>query len=158
MITSAMPGEGKTLTAINLAATFAKSFGQTAILVDCDLQRQNVHRYLGIPSDRGMTDYLKNNTPLGELIIWPKIEKLSLISGGEPVRESAELISSPRMAALAAELKARYSDRYVFYDLPPLLAEADALAFAPLADCILMVVHPGTVLEEVNRALEMIPK
>jgi Mrp family chromosome partitioning ATPase len=66
MITSAVPGEGKTLTGLNLAATFAKSFGQTAILVDCDLQRQNVHRYLGIPSDRGMTDYLKNNTPLLE--------------------------------------------------------------------------------------------
>jgi protein-tyrosine kinase len=158
MVTSAVPGEGKTLTSLNLAAIFAKSFGQTAILVDCDLQRQNVHRYLGISSERGMTDYLKNNTPLSELIIWPKIEKLSLISGGEPVRESAELISSPKMAALAAELKARYSDRYVFYDLPPLLAEADALAFAPLADCILMVVHPGTALEDVNKALEMIPK
>jgi protein-tyrosine kinase len=98
------------------------------------------------------------SSPLSELIIWPKIEKLSLISGGEPVRESAELISSPKMAALAAELKTRYSDRYVFYDLPPLLAEADALAFAPLADCILMVVHPGTALEDVNKALEMIPK
>ena len=62
------------------------------------------------------------------------------------------------MAALAAEMKARYPDRYIFFDLPPLLAEADALAFAPLADCILMVVHPGPSFKDVQRALDLIPK
>lgn len=158
MITSAVPGEGKTLTAINLAVTFAKSFGQTALLVDCDLQRQSIHRYLGVQSPKGLADYLRNGTPLKDLIIWPGVDKLTLISGGDPVRDSAELISSPRMAELVAEMKTRYSDRYIFFDLPPLLAEADALAFAPLADCILMVVHPGTSFAEIQRALDLIPK
>jgi non-specific protein-tyrosine kinase len=62
------------------------------------------------------------------------------------------------MAELAAEMKARYADRYVFFDLPPLLAEADALAFAPLVDCILMVVHPATSFGDIQRALDLVPK
>lgn len=158
MITSAVPGEGKTLTAINLAAAFARAFGQTALLVDCDLQRQSIHHYLGIQSPKGLADYLQNGASLRDLIIWPRVEKLTFISGGKPVRDSSELISSPRMAELAAEMKARYSDRYIFFDLPPLLAEADALAFAPLVDCILMVVHPGTSFKDIQRALDLVPK
>lgn len=158
MITSAVPGEGKTVTAINLAGAFAMAHGQTALLIDCDLQRQSVHRYLGIESRKGLADYLRNGTPLKDLIIWPGVEKLTLISGGEPVRDSSELISSPRMGELVEEIKARYPDRYVFFDLPPLLAEADALAFAPLVDCILMVVQPGTSFKDAERALDLIPK
>jgi protein-tyrosine kinase len=157
MITSAVPGEGKTLTAINLAATFAKAFGQTALLVDCDFQRQSVHRYLGVSSPAGLADHLRNGTPLNDIIMWPGVEKLTVISGGQPVRDSAELISSPRMAELVEEMKGRYSDRYIFFDLPPLLAEADALAFAPLADCFLMVVHPGTSFGDIQRALALVP-
>jgi protein-tyrosine kinase len=159
MITSAVPGEGKTTTAINLAATFAKSHGQTTMLVDCDLQRQSVHQYLGISSPKGLGDYLQNGTSLKDLIVWPGVEKLTIISGGDaPVPDSAELISSPRMAELVAEMKARYADRYIFYDLPPLLAGPDALAFAPLADGILMVVRPETSMEDAARSLALIPK
>jgi protein-tyrosine kinase len=158
MITSAVPGEGKTLTAINLAAAFARGHGHTALLVDCDLQRQRVHHYLGIQSPMGLADYLHNGASLKEILIWPGVEKLTLISGGKPVRDSSELISSPRMAELVAEMKVRYPDRYIFFDLPPLLAEADALAFAPLVDCILMVAHTGTSLKSIQRALEFLPQ
>ena len=158
MITSAVPGEGKTLTTINLAAAFARAHGCTALLVDCDLQRQSIHRYLGIQSPKGLAEYLHNGASLNEFMIWPRVKKLTLISGGKPVRDSSELISSPRMAELAAEMKSRYPDRYVFFDLPPLLAEADALAFAPLADCILLVAHPRTSFKDTQRALDLIPK
>jgi protein-tyrosine kinase len=158
MITSAVPGEGKTLTAINLAAAFARAHGQTALLVDCDLQRQSVHQYLGVQSPQGLADYLQNGGSLKDFIIWPGVENLTFISGGKPIRDSSELVSSPKMAELAAEMKARYPDRYIFFDLPPLLAEADALAFAPLVDCILMVVHPGTSFKDIQRSLELVPK
>ena len=86
------------------------------------------------------------------------MEKLTFISGGDPVHNSAELISSPRMAELASEMKTRYADRYLFFDLPPLLVGADALAFAPLVDCILLVVQPRTSFEDLQRALDLIPK
>jgi len=158
MITSAVPGEGKTLTAVNLALTFAMAYNQTALLVDCDLKRQAVHQYLGLANEKGLADYLENGTKLGEVIVWPGVEKLTLISGGKPAYDSAELVSSQRMADLVAEMKTRYADRYILFDAPPLLAGADALAFAPLVDCILMVIEPKTSFKTLEKALELVPQ
>ncbi|MEW6219557.1 MAG: AAA family ATPase [Thermodesulfobacteriota bacterium] len=158
MVTSALPNEGKTVTTINLAATFAREFSQTVLLVDCDLHKQAVHKYLGIASDRGLIDFLKDQRPLSELIMWPQVDKLTLISGGRTVPDATELLGSPRMHALLAEMKDRYQDRYIFFDVPPLLSGADAMAFAPLVDCVLMVVAAGqTPVEEVQRAVALIP-
>ncbi len=107
LITSPNSGDGKTLTAINLALTFAKAYNQTVILVDCDLRRQNVHRMLGIESAAGLVDFLVDDKPLNEFIIWPGIEKLTLISGGRPLQNSAEILGSARMKSLIHELKTR---------------------------------------------------
>ncbi len=159
MVTSVQPGEGKTLTSINLSVSFAKEFNKTVLLVDCDFRRQSIYRYLGLSSDKGIVDYLLDGLPLKELIIWPSIEKLTLISGGKTITDSSELIGSPRMKNLVDEIKQRYDDRLVVFDVPPLLFGADAIAFAPLVDCIIMIVEEGkTSLQEVNKALEMIPK
>jgi protein-tyrosine kinase len=158
MITSAQPGEGKTFTSINLAAAFAKEFNQTVLLVDCDLRRQSVHKYLDYEFDKGIVDYLVNGCSLKDIIVWPNIEKLTLISGGKTISNSTELMGSPRMKALVQEIKHRYDDRYVIFDVPPILAGADAIAFAPLMDCILMVVEEGrTSIKDVKTALELIP-
>jgi non-specific protein-tyrosine kinase len=158
MITSVQPGEGKTLTSINLAISFAKEFHQTALLVDCDLRRQNIHKYLDFSFDKGIADYLVNNCQLKDLIVWPNIEKLTIISGGKTITDSPELMGSPKMKALVQEIKKRYDDRYVIFDVPPILSGADAIVFAPLVDSIIMVVEEGrTSLQEVKRALEMIP-
>jgi protein-tyrosine kinase len=159
MVTSALPGEGKTLTAINLAFTFAKAFSQTALLVDADLRQQKIREILGFSHDKGLADYLLDGCPVSDLMVWPGVEKLTLISGGKTVTESSELLGSPGMAALVAELKERYSNRYVFFDVPPVLSGADALAFAPLVDWILLVVRAeSTPLPDVKRALAMLPK
>ena len=159
MITSVQAGEGKTLTSINLAVTFAKEYDQTVLLVDCDLKRQNVHKYLNFSSEKGIVDYLMNGHPLNDLIVWPNIEKLTLISGGKTITNSAELLGSPKMKDLVREIKHRYEDRYILFDTPPILGWADAIAFAPLVDCILMVVEEGrTSIKDVNKALDMIPK
>ena len=158
MVTSAFPGEGKTLTAINLAFTFAKEFKQTALLVDCDLRRQQIHKVLGFASERGLADYLLEDCPIRELFVWPGVEKLSVISGGKTVAESSELLGSPGMRNLVTEMKERYPDRYIFFDVPPILTNADALAFAPLVDYIIVVVQAGqTPLPDVNRALGLLP-
>lgn len=159
MITSAIPGEGKTVTAINLALTFAKEFEQTVMLVDGDLRRQSVHEVMGYESDRGLLDHLLDGMPVPDLIVWPGIEKLTVISGGKTILESSEVIASPRMRELIADMKARYPDRYMFFDVPPVLAGADAMAFTPLVDWIILVVQADkTPLPEVNRALQMLPK
>jgi non-specific protein-tyrosine kinase len=159
MITSVQAGEGKTLTAVNLAITFAKEYDQTVLLVDCDMKRQNVRQLLNISSEKGIVDYLVDDCPLKDLIIWPGIEKLTLISGGKTMANSAELLGSPRMKAFVREIKNRYDDRYIIFDTPPVLGPADAIAFAPFVDCILMVVEEGrTSIKNVNEALGMIPK
>ncbi len=159
MITSIRPGEGKTLTSINLALTFAKGYDQTALLVDCDLRQQSVYRRLGLASDKGIADYLLGGQPLSDLIIWPKIEKFTLISGGPTIAQSAELLGSPRMKELMAEMKHRYADRYVIVDSPPILSGADTLTLTPLVDGIVIVVESGnTAIKEIQEALALIPQ
>jgi non-specific protein-tyrosine kinase len=158
MVTSALPGEGKTLTAINLAFTFAKEFKQTALLVDCDLRQQQIHQVLGFSSEKGVADYLLYDCPIQELFVWPGVEKLTVISGGKTVKDSSELLGSPGMKNLVTDMKNRYPERYVFFDVPPLLTSADSLAFAPFVDYILVTVQAGqTSLQEVNKALRLLP-
>jgi non-specific protein-tyrosine kinase len=159
MITSPLPGEGKTLTAVNLALTFARDFKKTALLVDCDLRKQQVQEFLGFRSSRGLVDYLLYDCPVSDLMIWPGIEKLTVISGGRTMEESTELLGSPRMQALVTEMKTRYPDRYVFFDVPAVLDGADALAFAPLVDHILLTVRAGSTPQaEIRKAAALLPR
>ncbi len=159
MVTSANPGEGKTLTSINLSITFAKEFNQTVLLVDSDLVRQNIHKYLGFESEQGLIDYLVDDRPLKDFIVWPGIDKLTLISGGRTIHDSSELLGSPRMKSLIQEMKTRYTDRYVFFDVPPVLGGADAIVLAPLVDCIIMVVVEGqTSIHDIEKALQLLPQ
>lgn len=159
MITSAIPCEGKTLTSVNLALTFARQFHNTVLLVDCDLKRQRVQEVLGYQADRGVADYLTEGAALSELIVWPGIEKLTVISGGKVLGESSELLGSLAMKGLVHELKSRYPDRMVIFDLPPVLTGADALSFAPLVDHIVLVVRARhTSGRDVREAMELLPR
>jgi protein-tyrosine kinase len=159
MITSVGPSEGKTLTAINLAAMFAREYSKTVLLVDADLQQQQIHRYLGYPSDRGLVDFVLDDCPIQEVITWPQVEKFTVISGGRLIDESTEVLCSPRMKDLVWEIKSRHADRYVFFDLPPLLNRSDAMAFSALVDGIIIVVESGrTAMPDINKALAFIPR
>jgi non-specific protein-tyrosine kinase len=159
MITSALPGEGKTLTTVNLALSFAKEINHTVLLVDCDLRQQHVHKMMGIASELGLIDALVDSRPLQDLIIWPGIEKFTLISGGRTITDASEVLSSAKMKALMSEIKSRYPDRYIFFDMPPLLNVTDAAAFAPMVDAILMVVRADkTSIQDIKKAVDLIPK
>ncbi len=159
MVTSALPGDGKTTTAINLAFTMAREFQQTVLLVDCDLQQQDVHKQLGYPSDKGLIDYLLDDCPVTDLFTWPGVEKINVISGGRTIRESSELLGSPRMEELVSDMKSRYPGRCVIFDMQSISAGADALVFAPLVDHIIMVVQEGkTPLEDIRRTVNMLPE
>ena len=159
MITSADAGEGKTFTAVNLALTFARAYNQTVLLVDCDFRRQGIQKMMGFESGAGLIDYLVDGRPLNEFIIWPGIDKLTVISGGRTFEDSSELLDSPRMKHLVQELKKRYDDRYILFDVPPILGSADALALAPQVDCIVLVVEEGkSTMRSVQKAVEAIPQ
>jgi protein-tyrosine kinase len=160
MITGPRSGEGKTLTAINLAISISQEVNQSVLLVDADLRSPSIHRYFGIRRGEGLVDYLTNGAPVSELLVQPEgLAKLVLLPGGRPTIQAAELIASPLMADLVMELKHFYPNRYVLFDLPPLLNFADSLAFAPLVDGIIVVVEAGkTSREEIERCRGMLKK
>lgn len=159
MVTSAEPGDGKTLTCINLACSFAKSHHQTVLLVDADLKKQQVHRYLGINSPYGLGNYLLGDRPIEQCLVWPGIDKLVLLSGGETLKETSELTSSPMMSTFIQDVRNRYEDRFVFLDTPPVLAGADTMAMAKFVDGIIIVAQTGkTSKENFNHAVNLLPR
>jgi capsular exopolysaccharide synthesis family protein len=155
MVTGPLPNEGKTLTTINLAIAIARKVGQTVLLVDGDLRNPSVHRYLDLPLGPGLADYLTSGYPIAKSLVHPEgLANLVVLPAGRATTQSVELLNSPLMVDLVRELKHFYPDRYVLFDLPPLLY-ADPLAFAPLVDGIILVVEAGsTPREEITRALE----
>ena len=157
MVTGPLPDEGKTLTTINLAMAIAHKVGQTVLLVDGDLRHPSVHRYLDLPSGPGLVDYLTSGYPIADSLVHPEgLANLVVLPAGRSTPHSVELLSSPLMADLVRELKHFYPDRYVLFDLPPLLY-ADSLAFAPVVDGIILVVAAGsTPREEITHAQEML--
>ncbi len=157
MFTGPLPMEGKTLTTINLAIAISQRVGQTVLLVDGDLRNPSMHRYLDLPSGPGLFDYLTSGYPIAECLVHPEgLTNLVVLPAGKSTSQSVELLSSPLMVELVKELKHFYPDRYVLFDLPPLLY-ADALAFAPLVDGIILVVESGsTPREEITRALALL--
>lgn len=158
MLTGPLPGEGKTLTAINLGLSIAQEMDKTVLLVDADLRRPRVHRYFGLPEGPGLVDYFTSGTPIPELLVHPEgFSKFVILPGGQPKPEAAELIGSPLMTELVKELKHFYPDRYVLFDLPPLLSYADSLVFAPQMDGIILVVEMAkTPREAVQQCLKML--
>lgn len=156
-VTSANEHEGKTLVAINLAISLAMEFHQTALLVDADLRRCKVRETFGLEVGPGLRDYLVAHTPVEQLLIHPGIHGLVILPGGAPMLTSSELLGSRQMAELVKELKSRYRSRIVVFDLPPLLAGADVLAFAPHVEAVLLVVQEGkTRSEDVSRSAELL--
>lgn len=157
MFTGPLPNEGKSLTAINLAIAISQKVGQTVLLVDGDLRNPSIHRYLDLPSGPGLIDFLTSGYPIADSLVHPEgLANLVVLPAGSSTTESAELLSSPRMLDLVRELKHFYPDRYVLFDLPPLLY-ADSLAFAPVVDGIILVVESGrTPREEILHTMDLL--
>jgi Mrp family chromosome partitioning ATPase len=142
-ITSAGPGEGKTLTAVNLAISIAMDVNQTVMLVDADLRDPGVASCLGFAPELGLDDYLAGRASIADCLVNPGIERLSILPTRGRAGNSAELLASPQMAQLARELKGRYPDRLILYDLPPLLTSGDTLGFLSSVEATLLVVREG---------------
>ena len=156
-VTGPASGCGKTLTAINLAVSLAMEVSNTVLLVDLDLRRPTVHKYFGYEPELGLSDYLTKDVPLHQLLFTPGIDRLVVLPGRSALPNSAEMLRSPRMIALVNELKTRYPDRLIVFDLPPILAADDALAFSPYTDCFLMVAESGgTRKEDLQKAYEIL--
>lgn len=156
-VTSPGAGEGKSLTAANLAVSIAMEPQNTVLLVDCDLRQPRLHELFGAPAQPGLAEYLAQATPLARLIVRPPIERLALLPAGHAPANAPELLGSQRMQQLLHTLKAQALARYVVLDLPGVLHYADALALAPLADAVLLVVEERkTRTEDLLKTTELL--
>jgi non-specific protein-tyrosine kinase len=148
LITSANPGEGKTFTSINLGVSIAQEFDRTVLLVDADMKKPHPRHkdfaedFFGLHVEKGLSDYLKKQSELEDLLINPGIEKLTILPSGSPLANSAELLGSPRMEFLMNDVRERYRpERFILIDTPALLEWTDAVVISRYVDGILLVVE-----------------
>ena len=159
MISSAMPGEGKTFVAANLAISLAQTINEYVLLVDCDLRNPSIGKHFGLKGATGLSDYLSTDMDLSQALVKTEIPKLSLLAAGTRSQNPSELLSSSRMANLLDEIKSRYQDRFVIIDSPPPNLIAEANAIAKQVDGILLVVrYAKTGRETVKNLIQMVGK
>jgi protein-tyrosine kinase len=154
-VTGVTAGEGKTLTALNLALALAQDVNTCVFLVDLDLQRPRVASYLGMSGlhgEKGLSDYLLGDESMDNIIYSPGIERLAVIPNFQPLQQSSELLASPRMLDLLHMLENETPRRIVIFDMPPILASDDVLAFAPQLDGLLLVVGEGATSRDSLRS------
>lgn len=156
-VTSTAQGEGKTVTAINLALSFARDVNTTTVLADFDLRKPSVAKYLGLLPDRGLVDVLNDGVPLEEVLVSPGLPRLGLLLNSRPTEGSSELLASPGVAKVVQRLRAG-PQRIVVFDMPPLLAGDDVLAFAPHVDALLVVVAEGVTTRDTLLAAKELVK
>jgi Mrp family chromosome partitioning ATPase len=157
-VMSASNGVGKTLTAINLAIAVASDPGRTVLLVDLDLRNPSIHKRFGIAPESGLEDCLSDGLPVHRAM--SKIsgyERLTLLLSRERVEHSSDLLRTQRVADVVAEMRSRYANRVLIFDLPPVLQSDDALAFSKLVQAGLVVVREGhTRRDDVERTIELL--
>jgi capsular exopolysaccharide synthesis family protein len=152
-ITSALPGEGKTMTAVNLAMVMAMSLGRRVLLVDCDLRDPRVHKTLGIPIKAGLAEVLRGEVSLDEALYETRRENLAVLPAGTLPTNPAELLATQRMRETIDQLRGRYD--HVILDTPAALPVADAEIVCNLVDGIIFVVRASsTPREQALRAIE----
>jgi protein-tyrosine kinase len=145
-VTGVTSGEGKTLTAINLAIAMAEDVNTWVFLVDLDLQRPRIAESLGLTNAagrKGLSDFLLGDATFDSIVYCPGIERLGVVPNFQPLAHSSESLTSPRMGEFLQQLDAELPRRVIIFDMPPVLASDDVLAFAPQFDGMLLVVAEG---------------
>jgi succinoglycan biosynthesis transport protein ExoP len=155
-VVSGGAGEGKTTTMFNLAVVFAQ-MGDRILIVDSDLRRPSMHRYMNVSNNIGLTNYLLGQVTIDKVIQTTNIPSLHFIPSGKLPSSSMGILSSAKMKEFVAEMKSRYD--YVFLDAPPIMGVSDASVLASMVDmCVLVVQYRKYPLMMTQRAKEMVTK
>ena len=152
--------DGKTTTAINLAVSLASDRRHTVLLVDFDFKRPRMAALLGLSPELGGDDVLAGEARVENCLYHPEgFDRLTLLPARRTLVNSSEVLAGPRSRELVGDLRHRYPERIIVFDLPPVLNADDALAFAPLVECGLVVVaEGGTRRNDLTRAMELLHK
>jgi exopolysaccharide/PEP-CTERM locus tyrosine autokinase len=158
MVTSSLPGEGKTYCAINLAMSIAMELDHTVLLVDADVARTSVLRALGLPAHRGLMDILLDDKlDMADVMLRTNVDTLSILPAGTSNPRATELLASSTMSSLVTEIANRYPDRVVIFDSPPLLLTSESRVLASHMGQIVMVVEAQTTTQHaVKEALNQL--
>ena len=149
-VTSPTQGDGKSLTALNLALSLAKEETLSVVLIELDLRRPSVCSHLGVDPARGLPDYLEGAADLKSVLFRPEgTERLAVLPNTEIYQNSSETLGTPKLGDLIDDLRGDDEGRVVICDLPPFLVTDDVLAFTPLADAFLIVLSEGGTSREV---------
>lgn len=144
MVTSSVPGEGKTFCAVNLAISIAMEMDHTVLLVDADVARPSIPAVLGFRAGAGLMDVLLDGrVDLADVLVKTDIEKLTILPAGTAHHRATELLASEAMRILLQEMAQRYSDRVIIFDSPPLLVASEAGVLASHMGQIVIVVEAG---------------
>lgn len=148
MITSSLPGEGKTYCSINLAMSIAMELDHTVLLVDADVARPSVLRTLGLPAHRGLMDCLVDDElDLSDVLLRTNVDTLAILPAGTSTPRATELLASSTMTQMLHELANRYPDRIIIFDSPPLLLTSEARVLASHMGQIVVVVESQTTTQ-----------
>jgi exopolysaccharide/PEP-CTERM locus tyrosine autokinase len=147
MVTSALAGEGKSFTSINLAMSIATELDHTVMLVDADVARPSVLRMLGLPAGPGLLDLLEGRATMSEVLLRTNVDKLSILPSGNPHPKATELLASDAMVQLLDDMATRYPDRVIIFDSPPLLLTTESRVLASHMGQIVVVVQAGRTLQ-----------
>ncbi len=157
-VISPCSADGKTVTAINLAIAIAAGGDRTALLVDLDLRNPTIHKRFGFEPEVGLEECLQERRPVQEAMV--KIagyDRLTVLPTRHRIEQSSELLGVQRTIEVVGEMRMRYANRIVIFDLPPVLLADDALAFSHEMQAALLVVGEGrTRREDVARTLELL--
>ena len=158
MVTSAVAGEGKSFTALNLAMSIATELDNTVMLVDADVARPSILRMLGLPASQGLLDLLVGDvSDLSRVLLKTNVDKLTILPSGTPHARATELLASDSMSRLIADIAKRYSDRIIIFDSPPLLLTTESRVLATHMGQIVVVVHADKTLQsDVQHAVSTI--
>lgn len=161
MITSALAGEGKSFTSLNLAMSMAAELDHTVMLVDADVARPSLLRMLGLPPGPGLLDVLEGQADLGDVLLRTNIDKLTLLPSGTPQPRATELLASDAMRRMLHDMANRYPDRIIVFDSPPLLLTTESRVLASQMGQIVVVVHaektPQSAVHQALATIEACP-
>jgi protein-tyrosine kinase len=158
MVTSAIPGEGKTFCAINLAMSMAMERDHTVMLVDADVARPSVLRFLGLKAEPGLMDILHGErVDPASVMLKTNIDSFTILPAGQSHKHATELLASQAMSKLLDEIASRYPDRIVIFDSPPLLLTTEARALASqMGQIVLVVEAEGTTQHAVKDVIRQL--
>lgn len=157
MISSALAGEGKSFTSVNLAMSIAAEMDHTVMLVDADVARPSILRMLGLPAAPGLLDLLEGKAEMSDVLMKTNIDKLTILPSGTPHARATELLASDAMRLLLDDISRRYADRIVIFDSPPLILTTEARVLATQMGQVVMVVQADKTLQaDVQQALATI--